>query len=261
MESPDAIKAPVKLAIALLKDRSGQIKLDIPVSGSIDDPKFRIGPIIWQVIRNLIVKAATAPFALIGALFGGGGEQLSYVEFDYGSAKLTDAAMKKIEAVTKALSERPALGLDIEGHVSPEEDKEGLKRYLFTKKVNTQKLNDMAKKGQDAPPVDEVKVDPAEYERYLKRAYRAEKFAKPRNIIGLAKDLPVPEMEKLMITNIEVTNDDLRQLASRRAQETRNAILKSGRIEASRVFVLDPKTLGPEKKEKIKDSRVDFKLR
>ena len=261
VESPDAIKAPVKLAIALLKDRSGQIKLDIPVSGSIDDPKFRIGPIIWQVIRNLIVKAATAPFALIGALFGGGGEQLSYVEFDYGSAKLTDAAMKKIEAVTKALSERPALGLDIEGHVSPEEDKEGLKRYLFTKKVNTQKLNDMAKKGQDAPPVDEVKVDPAEYERYLKRAYRAEKFAKPRNIIGLAKDLPVPEMEKLMITNIEVTNDDLRQLASRRAQETRNAILKSGRIEASRVFVLDPKTLGPEKKEKIKDSRVDFKLR
>lgn len=261
VESPDAIKVPVKLAIALLKDRSGQIKLDIPVSGSIDDPQFRIGPIIWKVIMNLIAKAATAPFALIGALFGGGGEQLSYVEFDYGSAKLTDAAMKKVETVTKALSDRPALSLDIEGHVSPEEDKEGLRRYLFTRKVNTQKLNDMAKKGQQAPPVDEIKVEPTEYEKYLKKAYKAEKFAKPRNIIGLAKDLPVSEMEKLMITNIEVTNDDLRQLASRRAQETRSAILKTGKIEPSRVFVLDPKALGPEKKENVKDSRVDFKLR
>lgn len=261
VESPDAIKAPMKLAIALLKDRSGQIKLDIPVSGSIDDPKFRIGPIIWKVIMNLIVKAATAPFALIGALFGGGGEQLSYIEFDYGSAKLTDAATKKIKTVTKALAERPALSLDIEGHVSPEEDKEGLKRYLFTKKVNTQKLNDVVKKGQETPPVDDVKVEPEEYSKYLKKAYKAEKFAKPKNIIGFAKDLPVSEMEKLMITNIEVTNDDLRQLASRRAQETRSAILKTGKIEASRVFVLDPKTLGSEKKEKVKDSRVDFKLR
>lgn len=261
VESPDAIKAPVKLAIALLKDRSGQIKLDIPVSGSIDDPKFRIGPIIWKVIMNLIVKAATAPFALISALFGGGGEQLSYIEFDYGSVKLTDAATKKIETVTKALSERPALKLDIEGYVSPEEDKEGLKRYLFTRKVNTQKLNDRAKRRQEAPPVDEVKVEPAEYEKYLKKAYKAEKFAKPRNIIGLAKDLPVSEMEKLMITNIDVSNEDLRQLASRRAQEARNVILKTGKVEASRVFVLDPKTLGPEKKENVRDSRVDFKLR
>lgn len=261
VESPDAIKAPMKLAIALLKDRSGQIKLDIPVSGSIDDPEFRIGPIIWKVIMNLIVKAATAPFALLGALFGGGGEQFSYVEFDYGSAKLSDAAMKKIETVTKALSERPALNLDIEGHVSPEEDKEGLRKYLFSKKVKTQKLNDIAKKRQGAPSVDEIKVEPAEYEKYLKKAYKAEKFAKPKNIIGLAKDLPVSEMEKLMVTNIEVTNDDLRQLASRRAREARNAILKAGKIEASRVFVLDPKTLGPEKKEKVKDSRVDFKLR
>lgn len=261
VESPDAVKAPVKLAIALLKDRSGQIKLDIPVSGSIDDPQFRIGPIIWQVIKNLIVKAATAPFALIGALFGGGGEQLNYIEFDYGSAKLTGAAMKKIEVVTKALSDRPALTLDIEGHVSPEEDKEGLKRYLFTKKVNTQKLNDMARKGQETPPVDEIKVEQAEYEKYLKRAYRAEKFAKPRNIIGFAKDLPVPEMEKLMITHIEVTNDDLRQLAARRAQEARSAILQSGKIESSRVFILDPKTLAPEKRKDVKDSRADFKLR
>ncbi len=261
VESPDAIRAPMKLAIALLKDRSGQIKLDIPVSGSIDDPEFRIGPIIWKVIMNLIVKAATAPFALLGALFGGGGEQFSYVEFDYGSAKLSDAAMKKIETVTKALSERPALNLDIEGHVSPEEDKEGLRKYLFSKKVKTQKLNDIAKKRQEAPSVDEIKVEPAEYEKYLKKAYKAEKFAKPKNIIGLAKDLPVSEMEKLMVTNIEVTNDDLRQLASRRAREAQNAILKAGKIEASRVFVLDPKTLGPEKKEKVKDSRVDFKLR
>ncbi|MDD5008861.1 MAG: DUF748 domain-containing protein [Syntrophorhabdaceae bacterium] len=261
VESPDAVKAPVKLAIALLKDRSGQIKLDIPVSGSIDDPQFRIGPIIWKVIKNLIVKAATAPFALIGALFGGGGEQLSYIEFDYGSAEITDAAAKKIEIVTKALYDRPALTLDIEGYVSPEEDKEGLRRYLFMRKVKAQKLRDRAKRGREAPPVDEIKIEPEEYERYLGMAYKAEKFAKPRNIIGLAKDLPVSEMEKLMITNIDVTDADLRQLASQRAQEARNMILKTGKVEPARIFVLDSKSLGPEKKENVRDSRVDFKLR
>jgi len=65
---------PVKFATSLLKDRNGVISLDVPVGGTLDDPTFRIGPIVWQVIKNIIVKAVTAPFALLGSLFEGAEE-------------------------------------------------------------------------------------------------------------------------------------------------------------------------------------------
>ena len=74
--SPDATSLPVKLGIALLKDRNGRISIDAPLSGRTDDPKFKVGPIIWQVVINLLEKAATSPFSLLGAAFGGG-EELS----------------------------------------------------------------------------------------------------------------------------------------------------------------------------------------
>ena len=260
VESPQATKLPVKLAIALLKDRKGEIKLDLPVTGSLDDPKFSVWGVILKILVNLIAKAATSPFSLLGAVFGGG-EELSYAEFDYGSTALSEANMKKLGTIAKALNDRPSLKMDIEGHVDLEKDKDGLRQYLFDKKLKTQKLNEMVKKGQPAVPVDDIKIEPKEYEKYLKMAYKEEKFPKPKNIIGMAKDLPAPEMEKLMVTHIEVKENDLRTLASQRAMKVKEAILKSGQVEPERVFLLEPKSLAPEKKEKVKDSRVDFKLK
>jgi len=260
VESPQATKLPVKLAIALLKDRKGEIKLDIPVTGSLDDPKFSIWGIILKVLVNLIAKAATSPFALLGAAFGGG-EELSYLEFDYGSTTLTETNLKKVDTLIKALHDRPSLKLDIEGHVDIEKDKEGLKQHLFNKKLKAQKLNEMVKQGLTAIPVDDVNIEPKEYEKYLKMAYKVEKFPKPRNVLGIAKDLPVPEMEKLMLTHIEISDGDLRSLASQRAMKVKDTILKSGQIEPERIFIIEPKALAPEKKEKLKDSRLDFKLK
>jgi hypothetical protein len=260
VESPHATKLPVKLAIALLKDRTGEIKLDIPVTGSLDDPKFSVWGIILKILINLLAKAATSPFSLLGALFGGG-EELSFVEFDYGSTVIAEQNMKKIDTLVKALHDRPALKLDIEGHVDLEKDKDGLIQYLFNKKLKAQKLKEMVKNGQPVIAVDEVKIEPAEYEKYLKMAYKEEKFPKPSNFLGMAKDLPVLEMEKLMLTHIEIKEGDLRTLASQRAMKVKDAILKSGQVEPERIFILEPKSLAPEKKEKIKDSRVDFKLK
>jgi uncharacterized protein involved in outer membrane biogenesis len=260
VESPKATKLPVKLAVALLKDRKGVINLDLPVTGSLDDPKFNIWSIIVKILVNLISKAATSPFSLLGAAFGGG-EELSYVEFDYGRATLSEANLKKLETIEKALYDRPSLKMDIEGHVDVERDRDGLKQYLFDKKLKTQKLKEMIKKGQPAIPVDDVKIEKQEYEKYLKMAYKEEKFPKPKNILGMAKDIPAPEMEKLMMTHIEVTEGDLRALASQRATRVRDAILKSGKVGPERVFILEPKSLAPQKKEKVKDSRVDFKLK
>lgn len=260
VESPDAVKAPVTLAIALLTDRNGQINLDIPVSGSLDDPQFRLWPIIWQIIVNLITKAVTAPFALLSSLLGGG-EEMSYVEFDPGSSLVPPAGLQKITSLVKALYERPNVRMDIEGYVDPEKDKEGLKQGAFQRKIQARKLDDMIRRGEPAVPVARVQVQPQEYEKYLTLAYRAEKFPKPRTVIGTAKSLPRQEMEKLMMAHIEVTESDLRQLASRRAENVKGLILESGRVQPGRVFIVQPQSLQPPKKEKAKNSRVDFKLK
>jgi len=260
VESPTATNLPVRLAIALLKDRNGEIRLDIPVAGSLDDPKFSVWRIILQIIVNLLAKAATSPFALLGASFGGG-EELGYLEFDDGSSALTERNIKKADTLIKALQERPSLKLEIEGHVDAEKDKEGLKQYFFNKRVKAQKLKDQLKQGVPAVPVDEIQVEPQEYEKYLRMAYRAEKFPKPRNILGFEKSVPVPEMEKLMLTNLVVTDDDMRSLASQRAIRTKDLILQSRKINPERVFIIEPKSLSPERSEKVKDGRVDLRIR
>ncbi|MBS1244092.1 MAG: flagellar motor protein MotB, partial [Deltaproteobacteria bacterium] len=253
VESPDATKLPVRLAVALLKDRKGEIHLDLPVTGSIDDPKFSIWGVVWKIIKNLLVKVATSPFALLGAIFGGG-EELSYLEFDPGSFVIPASGTAKLGNLAKALHDRPALKLEIEGHVDIELDREGMRQLSFRRKVAAQKLSDLAKTGQPAPALDNVRVETAEYPKYLARAYKVEKFPKPRNVIGMAKDLPVPEMEKLMLAHIQVTDDNFRQLAGERASHVRDRLVASGNVEPGRIFLVEPKSLPPERKEKIRDS-------
>lgn len=260
VDSPKATKLPVGLAISLLKDRNGQIKLDIPVTGSLDDPKFSVFRLILQVLVNLLTKAATAPFALLGSLVGGGAE-LSHVEFDAGTAAVPEAGLKKIDTLARALYERPALNLEIVGHADPEEDREGLKTYRMTRKVKARKLKDVIRRGDPPPSLDEVQVSPAEYEKYLTGVYQDEKFPKPRTAVGTVKPLPVAEMEKLILAHTIVRDEDLKVLAAERAREVREALLKSGKVDADRIFIVEPKTLAPEKKDKVRASRVDFNLR
>jgi uncharacterized protein involved in outer membrane biogenesis len=261
VDSPDATKLPVHLAVSLLKDRKGEIHLDIPVTGQLDDPKFSVWGIIWQIVKNLLVKAATSPFALLGAIFGGSGEELSYLEFEPGSAAIPEAEAGKTGNLAKVLADRPALKVEIEGHVDLENDREALRQTVFRRKVAARKQEELARAGEAAPPVDNVRIGTAEYPKYLAQAYRKETFPKPRNFLGMAKDLPVPEMEKLMLTNIRVTDDDLRQLAMERASRVRDRLAGPGKVEAERIFLVEPKSLAPERNEKRKDSRVDFRIR
>jgi hypothetical protein len=125
VESPDAVKLPLKIAIALLKDRNGVIDVDLPVTGSLDDPQFKIGPLIWKAVLNLMTKIATAPFALLGRLFGGG-EQMNYIDFQPGSAVLQPAEHDKLTALVKALKDKEKLELDVPLTVSPDLDRPGL---------------------------------------------------------------------------------------------------------------------------------------
>ena len=260
VDSPTALKLPVLFAVSLLKDRNGVIDIDLPISGSIDDPKFSIGGIIWQVVGNLLLKAVTAPFALIGALFGGG-EELAYIEFAPGSAALNAAGESKLKNITKALADRPALKLDIAGRVDAEADRDGLRKSSIERKVKAQKLKDTVKGGAAAGALEQVVVEPAEYPKYLARAYAEEKFQKPRNLIGLAKDLPVPEMEQLMTANAQVTEEDLRQLANRRAQAVKDYLVETSKVSTERVFLLASRLSAEGIKDKGKTTRVDFTLK
>ncbi|HOW56461.1 MAG TPA: DUF748 domain-containing protein [Smithellaceae bacterium] len=259
VESPDAVKAPVSLAVSLLTDRKGQINLDIPLSGSLDDPEFSILPILWKVLVNLITKALTSPFALLASLTGGG-EELSFVEFDYGSTIVTDPNLKKINTLIKALKERPQLKMDIQGFVDPEKDKNGLQAREMEKKIKAQKMKELAEK-DEAKTLDSVQIEPGEYEKYLMLAYNAAKFPQPRTEKGELKKMTKDDMEKLLLTSITITDSDLRQLAARRTENVRELILKSGEVPPARIFIIEPKTLAAEQKEKVKASRVDFRLK
>lgn len=263
VESPSATKLPVMLAVALLKDRNGNIDISLPISGSLDDPQFSVGGIIIKVIVNLIVKAVTAPFALIGSLFGGG-EELAYLEFEYGKAEIPAGGEGKLENLAKALHGRPGLKLDIAGQADPELDREGLKRAMLERKVKTQKFNELQIKGNDVAAIDQVRIEPAEYAKYLAKAYRQEKIpTKPRNLVGLAKDLPVADMEKLMLAHFQVSDDDLRDLVNHRALEAKEYLLNEGKVEPERVFIVTTQAgkSGQEKEaDKGKRSRVNFSL-
>ena len=269
IESPTATKLPVQLAVALLRDRNGVIDINLPIGGSLDDPQFSVGGIIIKVIINVITKAITAPFALLGSLFGGG-EELSYLEFDAGRYAIPAAGEAKLKSLAKALGDRPALKLEITGRVDPEVDREGLRRASIDRKVRALKLNDTVKKGESVDPAS-VAVTPEEYPELLKRVYKDEKFPKPRNLVGLQKDLPVEEMEKLMITNSQVTDDDMIGLGNQRAQAVKDWLLKNGQVPQDRVFLLAAKVGKSGTKEgqpadakdtpKGKASRVDFSLK
>jgi len=265
IESPTATKLPVLLAVALLKDRNGVIDVDLPISGSLDDPQFSVGGIVLRIVINIITKAVTAPFSLIASAFGGSGsgEELSYIEFANGRADLDQADRDKVATLAKALNNRPSLNLEIIGRVDPVTDLDGLKRVSIERKVKAQKLKDLARKGQAPRSVDEVQVDKSEYAQYLKDAYGDESFPKPRNVIGLAKDLPVPEMEKLMMQHAQASDEDLRQLSNRRAQVVRDALLATGQVGADRLFVVAAKPFSPEERAKLKGrpNRVDFAMK
>jgi hypothetical protein len=257
VESPDATNLPVNLAISLLKNNRGEIDLNLPISGSLDDPQFSVGGLVVKVIVNLFVKAVTSPFALLGSMFGGG-EELSNVEFIAGRASLNAAAVKKLESLSKALNERSALKLEITGRADPEADKEGIKRVAIERAAKGEKLKDVLKKGGEGSSLDSIELSAEEYPVYLQRAYKEAKFPKPRNVVGMQKDLPVEEMEKLMLTNLPASPEDVRALAISRAEAVQGWLLEQGKVSPERVFLLPPKT---EADDKGKTSRADFSLR
>jgi hypothetical protein len=130
VDSSDALKLPLELAIAILKDSDGRIDLGLPVSGNINDPQFSYGALIWKAIGTLLTKIVTAPFRAIGALLGVGGEKLESIDFDSGSASLLPPEREKLKQVAQLLGKRPQLKLSVPGHYSEAADGAALRARL-----------------------------------------------------------------------------------------------------------------------------------
>lgn len=237
VESPDATQLPVQLAISLLKNNRGQIDIQLPIAGSLDDPQFSIGGLIFKVIGNLFVKAVTSPFALLGSLFGDS-QELSQLSFAPGRASLDEAAVQKLQTLSKAMREREGLNLEITASSDNTVDPEGLKRALLERAVLSEKRKDMSPSQRDNTPLADMRLDGSDYATYLTRAYQQAKFPKPRNVLGQTQALPEEDMEKLMLANLSVGEEELRTLATRRAQVVQGWLVEQGQVPLSRIFLL-----------------------
>lgn len=257
--SPDATKLPVLLAVALLKDSRGNIDINLPISGSLDDPEFSVGGIVVRVLLNLVVKAVTSPFSLLASAFGGG-EELSYVEFKPGSAVLTEDSQQRIDTLTKALTDRPALKMDISGRADPKTDMEGLRQAWVEGQIRAAKAAATTPRGKK-PDVAGVKVSAAERAKYLEEVYDdADIKDKPRNFIGMAKSVPADQMEAMLRSVAPVGDEQLRQLADARAQAVYEKLQAQEGL-ADRVFIVAPQLDADGIKDEGQPSRVDFSLK
>ncbi|MBI5917757.1 MAG: DUF748 domain-containing protein [Nitrosomonadales bacterium] len=259
VESRDALDIPLSLALALLKNSRGEIDLDLPIHGSLNDPQFSIGSIVFKVLVNVVVKAVTAPFALLGSLFGGG-EDISHVAFVAGSDKLTPELESRLHALAKAMSDRPGLKMAITGYADSSADLTVLKHDFLLRKLKARKLADSARRGKSTTSLDEIEVTAAEYPALLEKVYRDEDFpGKPKNALGMQKGLTQPEMEALMLAHTEVSDGDLLDLAEARGRVVQDWFTSTGGIGMERVFLLAGHVAAA-----VKDapgSRVVFSLR
>ncbi|TXC65629.1 hypothetical protein FSC37_04825 [Piscinibacter aquaticus] len=210
------------LAVALLKDRNGVIDINLPVSGSINDPQFSVFGIVLKVIGNLLVKALTAPFALLA---GGGGEDLSVVEFRPGTALLADSGRGTLDKVAKALADRDALKMTVTGSADAAAESEALRRAVLEARLLAERRRELLRDGATAAQADALStLDAATRERVLRAVYRAADIPdKPRNALRMLRDIPPAEMEALLKRQIAAGPDAMRELALQRGGGARCA--------------------------------------
>ena len=255
VESPDATKLPVLLAVSLLQDRNGVIDIELPISGTLTDPEFSVGGIIVKVIVNLLTKAVTAPFSLLASAFGGSEENLAVLPFEPGSDALGAKQTAQLDTLVKALNDRPQLKLDITGFADPAVDTDGLKNARLRHELRAAKA-----KATDQP-IDSVEITPEETARWLAVVYGKAKLKdKPKNLVGLTKTVPEEEMRQRLLAGITITPQELEKLADLRTDAVREYLTAPGRIAPTRVGLTASHLGTQDQKGDGSTARVQFSL-
>ena len=259
--SKDAVSLPIKLAVALLKDRNGVIDLNLPITGTLDDPKFRLGPIIWKVFVNILEKAVTAPFALLGSLFGGGPD-MQFIDFRPGAADLEPAAVDKAMAMVKALNERPQLKIEVPIATVGELDRPALVETRYLAEVREAQAVGKANRQRPAGAPDFDQLDPAEQIELLTQVYRTKLGGEPKFPESISKLKAKPDVEAAKLDflkqalheHIAIADSDLTALGQQRAMAVQHALLTDTQVDPARVFLV------ANDKAKIQDGKVRLEL-
>jgi len=267
-ESKEAVPLPVKLATSLLKDVDGVIDLNVPVNGTLDDPKFRIGPIVWQIIKNILVKAVTAPFRLLGSLFEGA-EDAQFVQFAPGEATLDPAAAEQMNALAKGLAQKPEIKLDVPIGVVEELDRPALVDRTVADEISsaTREIKRIKPDEQTPPPSLET-LEPKERIAVLTTVVENLTGAAPQ----VAPPPPPPEgtsrkearameqaatleaLEQQARAAVQVDTLALQRLGQARGEAIQSALLAGGELPPDRVF------LARNDKVTAQDGKVRFEL-
>lgn len=245
--SKEAVSLPIRLATSLLKDKNGVIDLNVPVTGTLDDPKFRVGPIVWQIIKNIVVKVVTAPFSFIGGLFAGA-EEAQFIDFAPGSAELPAAAATNLPQLAKALVDKPELNLDIPAGVLDALDRDA----LAERKMQAAAATQIGKAGKTLPPYAEW--EPKQQLDAMESLYKVQFGSKPdipkaeavtesaeeagwREKRAAKKSYEVDWLETQLIAKFQPTDAELAALGTARGEAVQDALLKDGTLDPTRVFL------------------------
>ena len=240
IDSPDATKLPVLLAVALLKDRHGVIDVNLPISGSINDPEFSIGGLVFRLIVNLLGKALTAPFSLLS---GGGGSESSELAFVPGSVELAEP--QRLEALAKSLQDRPSLQLNITGWADPKGEADAVRALKLEQALLAERRRELQRqqtaRSREQAESSELQLDAAQRSRLLKQLYaNSDLKGRPRNLIGLLKDVPEEQMRRMLMDSYALSSEAMRELALARAVAVRDGLLARG-VANARLFMAAPK--------------------
>ncbi|WP_349971361.1 DUF748 domain-containing protein [Pseudomonas caspiana] len=242
VDSPDAVDLPLKLAVALLKDTNGKISIELPVSGDLNNPQFSVMPIVWQTLRNLVVRAAAAPFKFIGGLVSGGGsEDLSSVRFAPGATDLSPDTQKALDKLAAALKERPTLRLEIEGTSAASSDGPFLAQQRLEREYQYTYYKILQRRG-DKVPARAAMVDVPDSEKapMLEGIYRARLKKQPAaQWADLGKEERSNKMRAEIIQFWSGNEVLLRELGQNRASSVKDYLVDKGKLEDERVYFVD----------------------
>ncbi len=230
-DSKDAAPIPLKLAIALLKDSRGVITADLPVSGTLDDPQFRLAPLVWKALVGLLGNVASAPFAALGRLFGGG-DELAFVEFEPGSIELNTAQSDKLTTLAKALIERPGLSLNIPVNSTSTADADALAR---------QALQALAPAASDSA-ARTTYLTALELE-YKNRSGQPMSYAASQTDAASATaeaplDQKIALLEQALLPLLKPGPDALADLGRRRGEAVEAKLLGNSALQPERIFLI-----------------------
>ena len=244
VDSPDAVDLPVRLAVALLKDTNGNIDLSLPVSGNLEDPQFSVMPIVWQTLRNLLLRSTQAPFKFIAGLVSGDDQDLSQVSFAPGQKELDGSAQSALDTLASALQERPALTLEIEGLSTLNEDGPPLAAARLEEEYQQLLFQSLQRSGAKVPASpNELTVEDDDKPALLEGIYRSRlKRQPPPEWAELEPEERASQLEQAVLAYWSSNELVLRRLAQARAAEIKAYLVERGGLDAQRLYLIDVST-------------------